>query len=124
MLIDSPPQIDTDARLAIRAADLVLIPVQPSPPDIWAAEGTLKLAEAERRTARVVLNRVPAASRLRASVEADIAARRLPLLRTALGNRTSFALAFAAGLGITEAEPRSTAAAELRGLISELETLP
>jgi chromosome partitioning protein len=124
VLIDSPPQIDTDARLAIRAADLVLIPVQPSPPDIWAAEGTLKLAEAERRTARVVLNRVPAASRLRASVEADIAARRLPLLRTALGNRTGFALAFAAGLGITEAEPRSTAAAELRGLISELETLP
>jgi len=124
VLIDSPPQIDTDARLAIRAADLVLIPVQPSPPDIWAAEGTLKLAEAERRTAHVLLNRVPAASRLRASVEADIAARRLPLLRTALGNRTGFALAFAAGLGITEAEPRSTAAAELRDLISELEMLP
>lgn len=124
VLIDSPPQIDTDARLAIRAADLVLIPVQPSPPDIWAAEGTLKLAEAERRTARVVLNRVPAASRLRATVQADITARRLPLLRTALGNRTGFALAFAAGLGITEAEPRSTAAAELRDLISELETLP
>ncbi len=123
VLIDSPPQIDTDARLAIRGADLVLIPVQPSPPDIWAAEGTLKLAQAERRTARIVLNRVPAASRLRASVEADIAARRLPLLRTALGNRTGVALAFAAGLGITEAAPRSTAAAELRDLVAELETL-
>jgi chromosome partitioning protein len=36
VLIDSPPQIDTDARLAIRGADLVLIPVQPSPPDVWA----------------------------------------------------------------------------------------
>ncbi len=123
VLIDSPPQIDTDARLAIRGADLVLIPVQPSPPDIWAAEGTLKLAEAERRIARIVLNRVPAASRLRASVEADIAARRLPLLRTALGNRTGVALAFAEGLGITEAAPRSTAAAELRDLVAELETL-
>jgi chromosome partitioning protein len=124
VLIDSPPQIETDARLAIRAADLVLIPVQPSPPDVWAAEGTLKLAQAERRTARVVLNRVPPASRLRATVEADIAARQLPLLRAALGNRTGFALAFAQGLGITEAAPRSSAAAELRGLVSELETLP
>jgi chromosome partitioning protein len=124
VLIDSPPQIETDSRLAIRAADLVLIPVQPSPPDIWAAEGTLKLAETERRTARIVLNRVPAASRLRASVEADIAARRMPLLRSALGNRTGFALAFAAGLGITEAAPRSTAAAELHELVAELERLP
>ncbi len=70
------------------------------------------------------LGRVPAASRLRASVEADIAARRLPLLRSALGNRTGFALAFAAGLGITEAAPRSTAAAELNELVAELERLP
>ena len=31
VLIDSPPQIDTDARLAIRGANLVLIPVQPEP---------------------------------------------------------------------------------------------
>jgi len=52
VLIDSPPHIDTDARLAIRGANLVLIPVQPSPPDIWAAEGTLKLAVAENAKPR------------------------------------------------------------------------
>ncbi len=52
LIIDSPPQIDTDARIAIRAATLVLIPVQPSAPDLWAAEGTLKLAADERRPAR------------------------------------------------------------------------
>ena len=43
VLIDSPPQLDTDARVAVRAADLVLVPIQPSMPDVWAAEGTLKL---------------------------------------------------------------------------------
>ena len=41
VLIDSPPQLDTDARVAVRAADLVLVPIQPSLPDVWAAEGTL-----------------------------------------------------------------------------------
>ena len=46
LIIDSPPQLETDARLAVRGADLVLVPVQPSPPDLWAAEGTLKLADA------------------------------------------------------------------------------
>src|SRR5271167_334773 len=34
LIVDSPPQVDTDARLAVRAADLVLVPVQPSPPDL------------------------------------------------------------------------------------------
>src|SRR6185437_4150164 len=123
VLIDSPPQIDTDARLAVRGADLVLIPVQPSPPDIWAAEGTLKLAADEHRTARLALNRVPTGSRLRESVEADIAARKLPVLRATLGNRTGFASAFAAGLGVTEAAPRSTAAAELRALLAEIQEI-
>jgi chromosome partitioning protein len=120
VLIDSPPQIDTDARLAIRGADLVLIPVQPSPPDVWAAEGTLALAAAERRPARVVLNRVPPASKLGETVKADLATRKLPLLHAAIGNRTGFATAFAAGLGVTEAAPRSSAAAELRALLDEI----
>jgi len=120
VLIDSPPQIDTDARLAIRGANLVLIPVQPSPPDVWAAEGTLGLAAAEHREARLVLNRVPAASRLGETVKAELTARKLPLLNAAIGNRTGFAIAFAAGLGVTEAAPRSSAAVELRALLDEI----
>ncbi len=123
VLVDSPPQIDTDARLAIRGADLVLIPVQPSPPDIWAAEGTLKLAADERRPARLILNRAPGGSRLRERVEVDIAARKLPILVATLGNRASFAAAFAEGLGVTEASPRSVAANELRTLLAEVEAL-
>jgi chromosome partitioning protein len=121
VLIDSPPQVATDARLAVRGADLVLVPMQPSPPDLWAAEGTLKLAADEQRRARIVLNRVPAAGRLRAGVEAEIARQGFGVFAATLGNRTGFAQAFAAGLGITEALPRSTAAAELRALLAEIE---
>ncbi|MBU6498591.1 MAG: AAA family ATPase, partial [Rhodospirillales bacterium] len=73
LIVDSPPQIDTDARVAVRAADLVLVPLQPSPPDLWAAEGTLRLAAEERRPALLLLNRAPASGRLRAGVEAAIA---------------------------------------------------
>jgi chromosome partitioning protein len=123
VLIDSPPQLDTDARVAVRAADLVLVPIQPSLPDVWAAEGTLALADEEKREAHLMFNRAPAASRLRDAIAADLALRRLPLLRSALGNRAGFAHAFAAGLGVTEAAPRSTAAAELRALLAELQEL-
>jgi chromosome partitioning protein len=120
VLVDTPPQIDTDARLAIRGASIVLVPVQPSPPDVWAAEGTLKLASDENRPAAIVLNRVPPTSRLRDTISDQLGKRKLPLMQTSLGNRTGFAAAFAEGLGVTEAAPRSTAATELTAVIEEL----
>jgi chromosome partitioning protein len=120
VVIDSPPQIDTDARLAIRGANVVLIPVQPSAPDIWAAEGTLKLAAAEKRRAAIVLNRVPSSGKLRETMTAKLKAEGKPLMTAAIGNRTGFASAFAEGLAVTETAPRSIAANELRALLNEL----
>src|ERR1700760_4451664 len=120
VVIDSPPQIDTDARRAIRGASIVLVPVQPSPPDIWAAEGTLKLAANERRSAVMVLNRVPAAGKLRHTMAANLQHDGKPLLAATIGNRTGFATAFAEGLAVTETAPRSIAANELRALLTEL----
>jgi chromosome partitioning protein len=120
VLIDTPPVIDSDARRAIRAADLVLIPLNPSPPDLWAAEGTLKLAAQEKRQLVLVFNRAPAASKLRRRMEAEIAARKLDLLSVALANRAGYANAFADGLGVTEAAPSAPAALEIRAVATAL----
>ena len=38
VIIDTPPKIESDARPAIEASNLVLIPVAPSPIDFWATE--------------------------------------------------------------------------------------
>jgi chromosome partitioning protein len=116
ILIDTPPQIDADATRAIRGASLVLIPIQPSPPDLWAAEGTLILAAAERRRVALLLNRAPAKSRLRTAIENEIAGRRLQLLAPALGNRTAYAQAFAQGMGVSETAPRTAAGVEFAAL--------
>jgi chromosome partitioning protein len=59
VVIDCPPHAETEAQIAVRAAGLVLIPVQPSPLDLWATEATLKMVRDERRRALIVLNRVP-----------------------------------------------------------------
>jgi chromosome partitioning protein len=120
VIVDSPPQLDADARTAIRAATLVLVPLQPAPPDLWAAEGTLKLAAEAGRPARIVLNRAPAAGKLRQAVEADIARGGHAVLAATLGNRTGFAGAFAQGLGVTESAPRSVASVELQALLGEI----
>ncbi len=123
VLIDTPPVIDSDARRAIRGADLVLVPLNPAPPDLWAAEATLRLAAEEKRKTVLVFNRAPAASRLRKRLEAEIAARGLTLLAIALANRAAYANAFADGLGVTEAGPATQAAYELRAASLALKTL-
>lgn len=120
VLVDSAPHVDSDARRAIRGADLVVVPVQPSPPDIWAAEGTLKLAAEEKRPACLVLNRVAGGTKLREVVDRELHGRGLVALPSVLGNRTAFSLAFAQGLGVTEWAPKTVAAAELQALADAL----
>jgi chromosome partitioning protein len=120
VIIDSPPQIETDARLAIRGANLVLVPVQPSLPDLWAAEGTLKLAAAEKRDARLVLNRAPPSGKLRDRVLGEIARQGYRLCAASWGNRIGLATAFADGLSIVETSPKSVAAREVMALLAEV----
>ena len=43
VLIDGPPRVYDVARSAIMASDLILIPVQPSPYDVWAAQEIVDL---------------------------------------------------------------------------------
>ncbi|WP_203074984.1 ParA family partition ATPase [Falsiroseomonas ponticola] len=123
VLLDTPPHADTDAKIAIRGADLVLVPLQPSPADLWAMDATLDLARGEKRPAAIALNRAPATGKLLTMVQAEIARRGLTLLAPAIGNRAGIAQAFAAGLGVTESAPASVAAEEMRALAATLKGL-
>ncbi len=123
VVLDTPPHADTDARIAIRAADLVLVPLQPSPADLWAMEGTLALIAEERRRAVLVLNRVPSSGKLREEIARELVRRELPLLEPGFGNRTAFATAFARGLGVVESAPRGPAAEEARAVADAVAAL-
>jgi chromosome partitioning protein len=117
ILVDSPPHVDMDARRAVRGADLVLVPVQPSAPDLWAAAGTFAMAAAERRRAVLVVNRAPTTPRLRVDALRLVRGAGHPVLPAVLGNRTVFAQAFAEGLGVIEAAPKTIAAREVKALV-------
>ena len=123
VLVDSPPHAETDAKVAIRAADLVLVPCQPSLLDVWASAPTVELAAKEKRPVALVLNRVP--SRGKGVDEARTALARLgcPMLAANLGNRQAFFAAVPRGLGVVESEPRSAAAEEARALAAEVMAL-
>jgi chromosome partitioning protein len=63
-----------------------------------------------------MLNRAPATGRLKATVLAGLAVRKVPVLEPSFGNRTAFAASFLDGLAVTETAPRSVAADEARAL--------
>lgn len=59
VLIDCPPSVEDDAsRIALRLADLALIPILPSPLDLWAAEAAVDLALETRTKQRNELPRI------------------------------------------------------------------
>lgn len=120
ILVDTPPHADTEAKIAVREADLVLVPVQPSSMDVWATGQTLTLAVAERVPARVVLNRVPARARVIDSVRGMLEEEDMPVMGPVVGNRVGFAASMMEGKAVTETEPRSRAAQEIQALITEL----
>ena len=118
ILIDSPPHTEADAKTAIREADLVLLPVQPSPTDLWATQATLKLAKDERKMVKVLLNRVSPNSKL-AQMAIDTLGSE-DLLESTLGNRVLFASALMEGRTATETNPSHQAAQEVKALASEV----
>ncbi len=119
IIIDSPPHTQTETKTAIRAADLVIIPVQPSPADIWATKDTIDIVTAERIPHRVVLNRViPNTNILKDSEQ------KLPnLLDTRICNRVAFASAMLEGKSVLETDPISAAAKEAGSLADEVFSL-
>jgi chromosome partitioning protein len=120
VIVDSPPHAELEARIALRAASLVLVPLQPSPLDLWSAATTLRLAREEGRAILAVLNRVPARSSLTETVTAELARDSVPLAAATLGSRVAFAQAMAQGRGVIETAPSSAAAAEITALAAEI----
>ncbi|MBM3492149.1 MAG: ParA family protein [Alphaproteobacteria bacterium] len=121
VLVDSPPRVQTEARLAMRGASLVLVPMQMSPMDLWATQPTIEIAERERVPALIVGNRVPTRGRLSEAIKAKIAERKLELAHSMLGNRQIYAASLLEGLGVSEAEPKSPAAYEITMLAREID---
>ena len=125
VVIDGPPRVAALMRSALLAADLVLIPVQPSPFDGWASAELLSLLGEARifrpnLVARFVLNRV-----LRRTVIAQDTANSLadhdpPLLASRIGQRIAFADAARTGKLVCDDAPTGDAARDIARLAAEI----
>lgn len=120
VIVDSPPHAETDARLAIRVADLILVPTQPSPLDIWATQATLELAKAEKIPVIIVANRVPARSSMADDIVSNLDQLGAGVAKVQLGARIAFAESMLSGRGVIETHRLSSAADEIAALAREI----
>ena len=122
VIIDGAPRVNELGRAAIMASDLVLIPVQPSPYNVWAAAETVQLVREARLykeslRAAFVINRMISHTAIGRDVLTALEQfPETPVLGTALIQRVVYAESAASGLSVIEAAPRSDAAKELRRL--------
>jgi chromosome partitioning protein len=128
LIIDGPPRIAGLVRSALLAADIVLIPAQPSPFDGWASGEMLKLiAEAHifrpQLIARFVLNRCGARTLIARDTAELLADHDPPALGATVGQRVSFADAARSDRLVSELDCGGLAAGEIAALASEIERI-
>ena len=102
VLVDTPPSSGPDRRPSLKVSAAVLVPVQPSPLDLWATQSVLDEIQREGSRPLIVLTRVPARARLTAEVVAELARLQSPVADTRLGNRTAFAATLAVGASVAD----------------------
>lgn len=126
VVIDGAPQAAELAVSAIKAADFILIPVQPSPYDIWAAADLVELIKTRievtdgKLAAAFVVSRAIKGTKLGTEVTDALLGYGLPVLEARITQRVSFPTSAAEGTTVLDTEPTGDGAHEIRRLAKEV----
>jgi chromosome partitioning protein len=128
VVIDGSSHFAALMRSAMLAADLALVPAQPSPFDGWASSETLRLLQEARRfrpqlIARFVLNRCAARTLIASDIADALTKHDPPALASRVGQRVVFADAARAGRLVSEMPRSEPAAREVASLAAEIERI-
>ncbi|MFN3945287.1 MAG: ParA family partition ATPase [Allosphingosinicella sp.] len=128
VVIDGPPRVTGIARSALLAADLVLIPVTPSPFDGWASAEMLRLLGEARvfrpdLPARLLLNRCAARTVIARETAEALAEHDPPALVARVGQRIAFADTARSGRLVHEVPAGLVAAGEIAAVAAEIDGL-
>ena len=129
VVIDGAPQAADLAISAIKASDLVLIPVQPSPYDIWASSDLVDLVKQRievtdgRLKAAFVVSRHIAGTKLGHEIVEALEGYGLPVMAAKIGQRVAYPGSAAKGTTVMDADPSSDAALEICALADEVVAL-
>lgn len=127
VLVDCPPHLESGTlREVMNAVDLVLVPVQPSPPDLWASVDMIAAVQEARRgntglKAYLVLNQLDRRNALSRSMHQALAEFEVPALRSGLARRAAYRSAALEGSSVYGLGKRGAAAVQdVESIIKEV----
>ncbi len=128
IIVDGPPRTSSVSRSCVVASDLVLIPVTPSPYDVWAASEIVEilnnvkhsLSDYKKIEAAIIVNRKIHNTNLGKEVETALQEYNLPIFKTIIHQRISYAESAASGTSVIEEDQNSVAGLEIKNLVEEI----
>ena len=129
IIIDGSPQATEIATATIKASDFILIPMQPSPFDLWASNNLIELIEQGRTVnpklkAGIVLTRLVKNTKIGSEVGQVISDFGLPVLTSNIGQRTCYPYSASLGKTVFDTERHnSEPVKEINSLANEINEL-
>ncbi|MBN2466791.1 MAG: AAA family ATPase [Deltaproteobacteria bacterium] len=128
IIIDCPPALNKISQAALGGIRLVIVPVTPSPLDIWSSKGTVEMVkEAQRENphlkARFLISRKIVNTKLGESIKDSLAQYKIPVFKTEITQRVSLAQSLLAGKNIFQFAPHGYSAFEFESLFQEISRL-
>jgi chromosome partitioning protein len=111
---------------AIRCADMVLIPVQPSPLDVWAAGGLVDLVKARRDVTgglpltALVISRAITGTKVSRDIDTIVSDWALPVLSERIHQRVGYSQSMAAGKSVFDVKDCLEAANEMNAVVTAI----
>jgi chromosome partitioning protein len=118
-IVDTAPSRGDQVFSLLKLADLVIVPVQPSPSDIWSAAATFQLLKAERIPFVFVMMRVKANTNITAQSVA-LLSKYGEVAPTFVADRTAYAASMTDGRTAQELQTKGPAAEEMGKLWKEI----
>lgn len=122
ILIDGVGTLQDMLVSSIKAADLILIPVQPSGADIWAADELVDMIKARqeltngRPKAAFVISRQKKNTILAGAIQAALASKGIGVLPSRTSDLVAYPTALSKGSTVLDYEPDGNAAQEIKGI--------
>ena len=128
VVIDGPPQLAGISAAAVRVAHAVLIPVQPSPYDVWSCADLVDILDARRTVtdglprAAFVVSRAITNTKLSSEVSEALKDYGLPVLTARTTQRVAYPTTAATGSTVF-VDPAGPAAREIEAIRDEVEAM-
>lgn len=125
VIVDGAAKAERMNVSAVKASDLVLIPIQPSAADIWPVKETVEIIKTRQEVAgrpqgTLVISRAITGTNLASTIGDVLSGIELPLLEARTHQRVAYAEAMGKGTGVMDLNGKDKAAAEIGKMTKEV----